>query len=348
VSAHPPDQALPYLPGMDFEQYLGWARDRHPGLAELLSADKYEVARASGVYDDGAGDMAFEEHAGGSRGQAYRSTQLANPLIRKRGIDTLYRLVTKGLANSPDTIVVDALGGNGTLANAVGLLYPGQDMPKMITADISAAMIRSAIDLDRPAIRQSAAYPLFADETLDGVIFAYGTHHIPISQRALAMDATFRVLKPGGRIVVQDFEIGTPTERWYSELLDIYTVTAHPHTHFTREGIVQLVEGAGFTNIELMDVYDPCVAFGESPDAARIAVLSYLVNVFDLKLPRGDELDVAGWIEAENIVKPYARFDQVQPPVEVSEFSVYPTENGYCAEYPRVAMVVVGEKPASQ
>jgi len=339
------DPSSPFIPGLDFETYLEWMRAVHPGVAARVSRQKYEIARAHGVYADGVGDIAFEDHAVGGRGEAYRTTQLANPLIRSRGIETLYQMAIAGQSVGADALLLDALGGNGTVARAISALHAGSDTPLVITADISAAMIKSAITLGLPTIRQSAAYPLFVDESMDAVIFAYGTHHIPVFQRELAMVAARHALKPGGRIVVQDFEIGTPTASWYHEVLDSYTETTHPYIHFTRDGMVNLLDRAGFVDIELHDVYDPCIARADSPGAAKIRVLSYLVDLFALKLPRGNDLDLASWADAEEVVAPYARFVDGPACLEAEEFGVGPVEGGYQAEYPRVALVATGVRP---
>jgi hypothetical protein len=153
-------------------------------------------------------------------------------------------------------------------------------------------MVVSAMQLGLPAVRQSAAYPILAEETLDAVIFAYGTHHLPQSQRPLALANAFRMLKPGGRVIVQDFEVGTPTARWYSEVLDTYTETGHPCSHFTRAGLLRLVDNAGFVDVKLMNIYDPCITHADTPHAAKIKILAYLVDLFALKIPRGTDGDL--------------------------------------------------------
>src|SRR5258708_3078710 len=103
------------------------------------------------------------------------------------------------------------------------LLNPAATTPMIITSDASSSMTVDALAQSLPAIRQPAQHLLLKDCSVHGALFAYGTHHIAPEDRPSAFREACRVLKPGCRVVIQDFEENTPTARWYSEFLDRYT-----------------------------------------------------------------------------------------------------------------------------
>jgi ubiquinone/menaquinone biosynthesis C-methylase UbiE len=290
----------------------------------------------------------FESRDAGGRGDAYRIGQKANPLIRARGIRALFDLLKEhGKRFSPDQLLVDVLGGNGTFTHALRGLVPPGELPIIITSDASAAMIEDALAQGLLAIRQPAQSLLLADGMMDGAVFAYGTHHIAPVDRVTSAREAYRVLKPGGRVVVQDFEEGTPTARWYSELLDQYTRTGHKCTHFTRENMKEILEEAGFRDVRVLDVYDPFIVTDRSPEIAVQRMLRHVCSLFALELLPVDinRCDEAGWKIIAEILRPYGTF--VSGPEKVggvSQPTVRKEGDSYVAEFPRIALVGVGTK----
>jgi ubiquinone/menaquinone biosynthesis C-methylase UbiE len=346
---------VPYLPNRTLREYLLDCRERRKRLYQclnlpgLLSDDwRRFIARL----DNGPGH--FESDAAGGRGDSYRRAQKRQPLIRARGIQELFRLL-----KPPDgvftrrEIVLDILGGNGTLTRAMRRLQPTETLPLLITSDASPAMIADALSQNLPAIRQPAEMLLLADCSVDGVIFAYGTHHIPPAERPRAVREAFRVLKPGGRVVVQDFEEGTPTARWYSELLDRYTLTGHKCQHFTRTGLGALIEEAGFERPTITDAYDPFVVAAVDPEEAQRELVEHVCALFGLKklfvppdLNGGEQ-----WRNALETLRPYGMFEAERMPKgadAVTEFTVKRVDYKYVAEFPRIALVAAASKPRTK
>jgi len=340
-----------FLPGMSMDLYLDMCQSLHPELYRRLDLHRLPLDVIREVYDAlDSVSIPFEGKEKGGRGDAYRSTQLAHPLMRATGISRLIQLaVGPETGLSPDLCILDALGGNGTLTRAARLLWPCESCPTILTGDVAAAMVSDALAQGLPAIRQAVQYRLLGDETVDAVIFAYGTHHIDPGDRPLVVAEAYQMLRPGGRLVLQDFEEGTPTARWYSEAVHRYTHTGHRHQHLSRSVAHQLLSGAGFERVEVQLVYDPCIYYAGNPDAARIGLLDYLVSLFalDKLVPPDGELDGRFWDGVEDLVRQYSTFRADDMPHEcpvVTEFCVTRSGDRFRAELPRVALVAVGER----
>ncbi len=337
-----------FLPGLSIEQYLQQCRRDHPRLYRCL--DPHRMHSEAGLeFYRGLRHVSqhFEREDKGGRGGAYRKAQLGNPLIRAVGIQKLFELACHGRPFSPRTQVVDVLGGNGTLCRAMRLLHEPESCPAIYTSDASEDMVADALRQGIAALRQPAQYMMLKDSCVDGMIFAYGTHHIPSHELSAALQEAYRVLRPGGRVVLQDFETGTPTARWYSEVLHRYTETGHDFEHFTPRSVRRLLQEAGFEEVRIQQVYDPCIVHESSPEQARIRLLDYLVSLFSLNklLPEDGIKDEAFWDRVEKVVRGCSTLspDELPQGVEaVTELTVRADSAGYRAELPRVALVGTG------
>lgn len=344
--------AVQMLPGVDAWQYLEARRASHPALYRLLSA-RVDAARLARAYADMGGlSTHFESKLDGGRGDVYRSVQNEQFLIRSVGYLSLFDLAMAAPRTRPpdQAIVLDALGGNGTLTRIVQASRPATSLPLIITNDVSARMVESALAQGLPATRQPAQDLFwFDDQTFDAVIMAYGTHHVPVEQRARAVAEAYRVLRPGGRLVLQDFEVGCPTTAWYSDVLDRYTTTGHQFTYFTRAEFTELLDGAHFADVSVFPDYDPFILVADTPEAARRELLEYVFTLFALeRLPGADgPLDDAFWHRLEGIVRETATFGRAELPGGrgVTEFTVRPAGTGYAAELPRLSLVATARRP---
>jgi SAM-dependent methyltransferase len=215
-------------------------------------------------------------------------------------------------------------------------------------------MIESALAQDLPAIRLPLQDLIwFDDRTFDAVIVAYGTHHIPGEDRSKAVAEAYRVLKPGGRIVLQDFEIGCPTTEWYDKVLDQYTLTGHKYPYFTRQQFTELLTENSFTQIKLMDVYDPFILYDDEPEVAKRRLLKYVFTLFALEklVPADGVLTDVFWDQLEALVRATSCFKPGELPPDssgVGEFTISRAGNRYRAEIPRVCLAAIGERGADE
>lgn len=344
---------IPVLPRMSAWEYLTMCRAQHPELWRRLNPARVPVEQVADLYAAIAElSTHFESKLESGRGDSYRQAQNTNYLIRAQGVLRLFDLAMPANgATLANRAVLDALGGNGTLTRIVRACREPAQTPFIVTSDVAGRMIESALAQGLPAIRQPLQNLIwFEDETFDAVIVAYGTHHLRGADRPRAIAEAFRIARPGARVVLQDFEIGCPTTRWYEDVLDRYTTTGHRYDYFTRAEIFELLTGAGFEDVSVFPVYDPLIHYADTAEAARRELLDYVFTLFGLEklLPDGRIMDDEFWDELEAVIRSTSTFalDELPPDAQgVSEFAVVRDGTRWRAEIPRVCLVGTGVRP---
>src|SRR5512142_1732183 len=126
--------------------------------------------------------------------------------------------------------VLDLAGGTGDIA---ALLLPRVgDTGSVVLGDINAAMLRAgrARLLDRGLVRNLSYAQLnaealpFAATSFDAVTIAFGLRNVTDKERALA--EMFRVLKPGGRVLILEFS--ALRAAWLKPLYDFHSFQVLP------------------------------------------------------------------------------------------------------------------------
>lgn len=158
---------------------------------------------------------------------------------------------TVQLANiQPGEKVLDIGCGTGTLA--ILAKQTGGQSVEIYGRDAAPEMIEHArekarqqkVDVDfQPGLAEAIQFP---DETFDLVMNSLMMHHLPADLREKALVEMYRVLKPGGRLLVVDFE--PPKKGLYRSFL---TLILGEMTSIDNTAIPPLVRNAGFKNVEI-------------------------------------------------------------------------------------------------
>lgn len=335
--------------GDEVADQLAALKGQFPELHACI--DLSRAARAASLATTMSGAEDFSPASEGGRGDSYRRAQ-RNPLTRMVGIQHLFNLIGPGdnARNfSRAHIVLDVLGGDGVLARAFQQLNPPASMPQILTSDLSPDMVAAALAYGLPAIHQPAQHLMLKDNCVDAVIIAYGVHHIPREDRLQVVQEAFRVLKPGGRLVLHDFEEGSPVARWFNEVVDPYSFTGHRCSHFTQEEIRGYLIQTGFTGVVCRHLYDPFIFYGNSQQQVKDDMADCLLNMYGLgKLLAHREysqaLTVIYALAEECFRYDYARIG-LSDAFGAAHIRITGDDGNWSLEMPRVALVGLASKP---
>lgn len=344
------DNYLPSSAGQRLAAQLGQLKHQWPHFYDCIDPVRISESTCGFITDLAARAFDFDSSMLGGRGEHYRLAQ-QNPLVRSVGIRQLFSIVSprRDLRRlGPRHRILDVLGGDGVLARAMEQMVPKSSLPAIVTSDLSGEMVAAARAYGLFAIQQPAQNLLLRDDSIDGVIIAYGTHHIPTNQRLQACREAFRVLKPGGGIALHDFEEGSPMCRWFNEVVDPYSQTGHLFPHITKDEVEGYLLDAGFEDVRVEYLYDPFILSATTPERAIRQLSKYLLHMYGLvKLverhgPDG-ALDVIGDLADE-----YLRYDYramgLAESFGASRVKLSRGEDGWTIEAPRVALVAHGVK----
>jgi SAM-dependent methyltransferase/biotin operon repressor len=139
-------------------------------------------------------------------------------------------------------VVADLGAGEGTLAQLLA-----QRAEKVIAVDLSPKMVEFGQDLAQRNGLTNIEYrigdieePPIETESLDLAVLSQALHHAGHPQRAI--DSAFRILKPGGRLIVLDL-----VQHHFEEARELY---ADRWLGFSESDLAMMLEKSGFTQIE--------------------------------------------------------------------------------------------------
>ena len=154
----------------------------------------------------------------------------------------------KGLAETllkllPPMVIADLGAGEGTMS-----LMMAQRASQVIAVDNSEKMVEYGSELARTHGVRNLEYrlgdlenPPIAGESVDLAFFSQALHHALHPQRAV--DEAFRIVKPGGRIVVLDLR-----KHAFEQARELY---ADVWLGFSEIELGDFLRNAGFTDVEI-------------------------------------------------------------------------------------------------
>ena len=199
------------------------------------------------------------------------------------GMHRLWKRFTIELSSvRPGQTVLDIAGGTGDLAAKFSQRV-GPD-GHVILAVITSAMLSVGRDrlIDKGALNNisvsqaDAQFLPYADNSIDCITIAFGLRNV--TDKALALRSMYRVLKPGGRLLVLEFS--KPTSSLLSQVYDAYSFSALPfmgklitndadsyrylaesiRKHPDQETLLEMVEDAGFVDCKYHNMTGGIVA----------------------------------------------------------------------------------------
>lgn len=215
------------------------------------------------------------------------------------------------------------LGGGepaGALAGALGARADGP-APTMITNDVSRHMFYRAGLWGMPTREDALELSrTFRPGSLDGVMCAYGTHHIPGIYKAL--EESYVILKPGGCALVHDFFDRGPVGNWFHDVVDPYSKTGHDMPHIGPVEMAVHLFRAGFRDVELFEIDDPFIFTAEPDDAlgARDLSLRYVMGMYGMSESFAHRVD-----DLEALIHQVLTYPELgQAPVFDRDFTLIP------------------------
>lgn len=153
----------------------------------------------------------------------------------------------------PGDSVLDVGCGTGAVtlmakvrAGKDGHVYGIDPAPEMIAVARSKAA-RKRLEIDyRLGVIESLPFP---DASIDVVTSSLMIHHLPDDLKVCGLAEIYRVLKPGGRLLVFDFM--RPTKSFLNRFL--ITLTMHHGLNFGIEDLPKMLDVAGFSQSKKLD-----------------------------------------------------------------------------------------------
>jgi demethylmenaquinone methyltransferase/2-methoxy-6-polyprenyl-1,4-benzoquinol methylase len=246
----------------DAKQPAGSSGTTHFGFEQVPVGEKHKRVRA--VFSSVA-----------------RKYDVMNDLM-SMGVHRLWKRFAIDLAGvRPGERVLDLAGGTGDLAREFRGLAGSNGLVTL--ADINAEMLgqgrmrladRGVVDV--PLVQANAECLPFADHSYDCVTMAFGLRNVTDKDAALA--SIYRVLKPGGRLLVLEFS--KPQSDLLSKVYDEYSFKLLPlmgrlvandadsyrylaesiRMHPDQATLKGMMEGAGFARVQVYNLTGGIVA----------------------------------------------------------------------------------------
>lgn len=138
-------------------------------------------------------------------------------------------------------VLLDVGGGTGRVA-----IHFKDIVAKIFIADSSSSMLQEAQSKGLSAINTQSEYLPFEDSQFDRIIMVDALHHVANQQQTL--DEMWRVLKPGGRMIVEEPDI----RNFVVKLIAVGEKLLLMRSHFLSPGkIAQMVDYGKVSDVQV-------------------------------------------------------------------------------------------------
>jgi ubiquinone/menaquinone biosynthesis C-methylase UbiE len=206
------------------------------------------------------------EHAPATSGRTIRWAFAYDFVVRILSLnreDALREETIRLAQIDPGATVLDVGCGTGTLtlrakaaAGGTGRICGVDAAPEMITQARKKAQKAGAKVEFQVGVVEALN---FADGTFDRVLSSLMMHHLPPDLQERGLVEVYRVLKPGGQLLIVDFDTSVP--RRGVDGLHRYAQPTTPSIPDEVPGLQQLVTRAGFANVQSGSLQSLSVAF---------------------------------------------------------------------------------------
>lgn len=203
--------------------------------------------------------------------------------VMSMGIHRLWKRFTIDCSGvRPGQQILDLAGGTGDIAALFSKRVGSTG--KVVLADINESMLNVGRDKLRDLglinniefVQANAEALPFADNSFDIISIGFGLRNV--TDKEAALRSMFRVLKPGGRLLVLEFS--KPTHEWLSKAYDLYSFRLLPfmgkliandkesyqylaesiRMHPDQETLKEMMIAAGFTEVSYHNMTGGIVA----------------------------------------------------------------------------------------